>query len=253
MKSEYPHIQGSARPLHRLPAAVERGKMARILLADDDPDILELVRFNLEKAGWECLAAADGPEAWRVLEAERLDLAILDIMMPGLSGFEILQRLRREPDLQGLPVILLTARGEEVDRVVGFELGADDYVTKPFSVRELVLRVRRLLERVEQTPRSTLLRCDGIVMDLDRHEITVGGEPVHLTTTEFNLLAYLLQNRGRVLTRDHLLDRVWGYRYTGTTRTVDTHMQRLREKLGRASACITTVRGVGYKLEEPGS
>lgn len=234
-----------------VPEKVEGETMARILLVDDDPDILELVRFNLEAAGWECLTAADGPQAWRLLEEERLDLAILDIMMPGVSGLEILKRLRHDPELQRLPVIILTARGEEADRVIGFYLGADDYVTKPFSVRELVLRVQRMLERQEQIPPSTVLRCNGIVVDVDRYKVTVDGEPVHLTTTEFNLLVCLLRNRRRVMTRDHLLSQVWGYRYTGTTRTVDTHVQRLRRKLGRAAVCIATVREVGYKLEEP--
>jgi two-component system phosphate regulon response regulator PhoB len=224
--------------------------MTKILLADDDPDILDLVCFNLERAGYNCVTVSDGMAAVRELENAEIDLAILDIMMPGLNGLEILQRLRSTLENRRLPVVLLTARGEEVDRVVGFELGADDYVTKPFSVRELVLRVQRLLEHAERTPRANVLRCGDIRVDLDRYEASVGGSGVLLTTTEFNLLVYLLKHRGRVVSRDKLLDQVWGYRYTGTTRTVDTHVQRLREKLGESARYILTVRGVGYKIDE---
>lgn len=224
--------------------------MAKILLADDDPDILDLVCFNLERAGYNCVTVSDGMAAVRELEKAEIDLAILDIMMPGLNGLEILQRLRSTLENRRLPVVLLTARGEEVDRVVGFELGADDYVTKPFSVRELVLRVERLLEHAERTPGANVLRCGDIRVDLDRYEVSVGGSAVQLTTTEFNLLVYLLKHRGRVVSRDKLLDQVWGYRYTGTTRTVDTHVQRLREKLGESARYILTVRGVGYKIDE---
>ncbi|HOM99481.1 MAG TPA: response regulator transcription factor [Acidobacteriota bacterium] len=224
--------------------------MTKILLADDDPDILDLVCFNLERAGYNCVTVSDGMAAVRELENAEIDLAILDIMMPGLNGLEILQRLRSTLENRRLPVVLLTARGEEVDRVVGFELGADDYVTKPFSVRELVLRVQRLLEHAERTPGASVLRCGDIRVDLDRYEASVGGSGVLLTTTEFNLLVYLLKHRGRVVSRDKLLDQVWGYRYTGTTRTVDTHVQRLREKLGESARYILTVRGVGYKIDE---
>ncbi len=223
--------------------------MQKIFVVDDDPDILELVSFNLQKAGYECFTEAEGA---RVLERARRfspDLMILDIMLPGISGFDILKQVRSEAELKGLPVIMLTAKSEEVDRVLGLELGADDYVTKPFSIRELVLRVQRVLERTGPDDASPILKCNGITVDCDRYEVRVKGQPIRLTTTEFNLLAYLIRHRGRVLSRDRLLEQVWGYRYGGTTRTVDTHVQRLRDKLGNEANCIETIRGIGYKLE----
>jgi DNA-binding response OmpR family regulator len=223
--------------------------MQKIFVVDDDPDILELVSFNLEKAGYDCLTEAEGE---RVLDLARRfspDLMILDIMLPGISGLDILKKVRAEDGLKGLPVIMLTAKTEEVDRVLGLELGADDYVTKPFSIRELVLRVQRVLERTGPDDSSPVLRCNAITVDCDRYEVRVKGEPVRLTTTEFNLLVYLIRYKGRVLSRDRLLEQVWGYRYGGTTRTVDTHVQRLREKLGAEADCIETIRGIGYRME----
>ncbi len=179
------------------------------------------------------------------------DLVVLDIMLPGVSGFELLKRLKYHQSLQRIPVVMLSAKSEEVDRILGLELGADDYVTKPFSVRELVLRIQRVLSRVQADEEPAVIRCGAISLDPDRYEVRVRGEEVRLTTTEFNLLHYLLRNRGRVVTRDRLLEQVWGYRYGGTTRTVDTHVQRLREKLGPEAGCLETVRGVGYRLEPP--
>jgi two-component system phosphate regulon response regulator PhoB len=170
-------------------------------------------------------------------------------MMPGFSGTEVLKELQNESVTGKIPVVMLTAKGDEVDRVLGLELGAEDYVTKPFSVRELLLRIRKILERVDSRDEDRLLRCNGITLDSDRYEVRVSGAPVRLTITEFNLLVFLLKNKGRVLSRDKLLERVWGYRYGGTTRTVDTHIQRLREKLGTEAQCIETIRGVGYRLE----
>ena len=223
--------------------------MRKILVVDDDQDILELVSFNLEKAGYDCIVEASGE---RVVDRARRfspDLMILDIMLPGISGLDILKKVRSEDGLKGIPVIMLTARTEEVDRVLGLELGADDYVTKPFSIRELVLRVQRVLERVGPDDAGPVLKCNGISVDCDRYEVRVNGEPVRLTTTEFNLLAYLIRHKGRVLSRDRLLEQVWGYRYGGTTRTVDTHVQRLRDKLGDEADCIETIRGIGYRME----
>ena len=223
--------------------------MQKILVIDDDQDILDLLCFNLERAEIQCLSALDGASGFELAKSELPDLIILDIMMPGFSGIEILKKLKFEPSTNRIPVVMLTARGEEVDRVLGLELGATDYVTKPFSVRELVLRVQNILGRFDQKEEGHLLRCNGITLDSDRYEVRVKGSTIRLTTTEFNLLAYLLSNKGRVLSRDRLLEQVWGYRYGGTTRTVDTHIQRLREKLGTEARCIETVRGVGYRLE----
>jgi DNA-binding response OmpR family regulator len=223
--------------------------MQSVLVVDDDPDILDLVSFNVSRAGLECLAASGGDEALRIVQGRKPDLIVLDIMLPGVSGIEILKHLKLEPATRGIPVIMLTAREEEVDRILGFELGADDYVTKPFSVRELVLRIRRLLARTEPPTEAGLLRCAGITLDHERYEVRVRGVTVRLTNMEFNLLAFLLRNKGRVVSRDSLLEQVWGYRYGGTSRTVDTHIQRLRSKLGDESDCIETVRGIGYKMD----
>ena len=224
--------------------------MAKILVVDDDQDILDLLSFNLHKSGFQCLTAPEGRSAMEIALADDPDLIILDVMMPGESGVDVLKRLKYEPRTKDMPVIMLTAKSEEVDRILGLELGADDYVTKPFSVRELVLRVQRILERLDQSTvlDGTVLKCNGIALNSDRYEVRVQGESIRLTTTEFNLLAYLLRNKGRVLSRDRLLEQVWGYRYGGTTRTVDTHIQRLREKLGPEASCIETIRGVGYKV-----
>lgn len=223
--------------------------MQKVLVVDDDQDILDLISFNLSRAGFDCLAAPDGLQALDALQKQSPDLVVLDIMLPGISGIEILRRLRYDQASRRIPVIMLTARSEEVDRILGLELGADDYVTKPFSVRELVLRVQRVLSHSRTEQETSVLRCNGIALDPERYEVRVQGKMVRLTTTEFNLLAYLLHNRGRVISRERLLEQVWGYRYGGTTRTVDTHIQRLREKLGEESACIETVRGVGYRVE----
>jgi DNA-binding response OmpR family regulator len=223
--------------------------MYRVLVVDDDPDILDLISFNLSRAGFDCLLAADGASALDAIMRKPPDLVVLDIMLPGIGGLELLKRLKFDPMLRTVPVILLTARGEEVDRILGLELGADDYITKPFSVREMVLRAQRVVARTRTDEAARVLICDGIRLDVERFEVRVRGEEVRLTTTEFNLLAYLLRNRGRVISRDRLLEEVWGYRYAGNTRTVDTHIQRLRDKLGEEAGRIETVRGVGYKVE----
>lgn len=227
---------------------------AKILIVDDEPDIRELMSFHLKKAGYRVVLAASGEEALRLLERERPDLVVLDIMLPGYDGLELLKQLRYGRLQRPTPVIMLTAKGEELDRVLGFELGADDYVTKPFSIRELMLRIKAVLARGLRAGEEPQEKVEyaGIVLDRSRHQAQVRGRPVALTATEFKLLACFLDNPGRVLTRDRLLEKVWGYNYAGTTRTVDTHVQRLRDKLGsEAGHCIRTVRGVGYRLESP--
>jgi two-component system phosphate regulon response regulator PhoB len=223
----------------------------RILVVDDEPDLLELARFNLDQAGFQVEVAETGEEGLERLRRSRPDLVILDLMLPGLSGEEVCRRLRADPGLADLPVIMLTAKGEEVDRVVGFELGADDYVTKPFSPRELVLRVKAVLRRRSE-PQSggSVLERGPLRLDPERHRCLVEGGEVVLTAKEFQLLEALMRRPGRVMTRERLLDDVWGSDIAVTTRTIDTHLKRLREKLGAASDLIETVRGVGYRFAE---
>ncbi len=223
----------------------------RILVVDDEPDLLELVRFNLVQAGYIVDTAEAGEEGLSKARRAVPDLIVLDVMLPDLPGTEVCRRLRAEPSLAETPVLMLTAKSEEVDRVVGFEIGADDYVTKPFSPRELTLRIQAILRR-SGTPREEqdVLEHGTLRIDRDRHRCWVLDEPVSLTAKEFRLLSSLMSRAGRVMTRDSLLDEVWGSDITVTTRTIDTHLKRLREKLGDAGDLIETVRGVGYRFAE---
>ena len=226
--------------------------MSRILVVEDDADIGELVVHSLEKAGHTAELVRDGGRALSSVDAFLPDLILLDLMLPGLSGLEICAALRASPKTRAMPIIMLTARSEESDRIRGLEIGADDYVTKPFSPNELVARVRALLRRTAPSAGSErVLRCGPVVMDLDRHTVSEDGREVRLTAKEFLLLAYLLEHRGRVLTRDRLLSDVWDYRYPGTTRTVDVHVRRLREKLPFLERALATVQQFGYKLVDP--
>ena len=227
--------------------------MPKILVVDDEPDVVELVTFNLRKAGFEVIAASDGAAALRSARIELPDLIVLDLMLPEVDGLEVCKLLRRDPATAGVPIILLTAKAAEIDRVLGLELGADDYVTKPFSPRELVLRVKKLVERrrhADAEVKAEQLRVGDLCVDIPRHMVSVGGEQIDLTATEFKLLCTLMQRRGRVQTRDQLLQDVWQYDNVIDTRTVDTHMRRLRDKLGSAARYIDTVRGVGYRFHE---
>ncbi len=225
--------------------------MPKILVVDDEPDVLEVVGFNLKAAGFTVITADDGAKALQRARQELPDLIVLDVMMPDVDGLEACRGLRREAATANIPVILLTARAGEVDRVLGLELGADDYVTKPFSPRELVLRIRKLLQR-RATPDVPLERFNhgDLVIDTPRHSVTWKGRPLDLTATEFRLLVTLVQRRGRVQSREALLRDVWEYDTLIDTRTVDTHMRRLREKLGDAAKHLETIRGVGYRFEE---
>lgn len=224
-----------------------------ILVVEDETDILDLVAFNLEQAGYRVLKATDGLEALRLTREEHPDLMVLDLMLPHLEGKEVCRRLRQAEETRDLPVIMLTARAEETDRIVGFEIGADDYLTKPFSPQELVLRVKAVLRRTQAPPaEEKLLRFPGLVLDQERHRVEVEGREIELTATEFRLLFHLAANPGRVQTREVLLDRVWGYTFEGYSRTVDTHIRRLRQKLGPLRDLIQTVRGVGYRFREQG-
>jgi two-component system phosphate regulon response regulator PhoB len=225
----------------------------RILAVDDEADLLELVEYNLREAGYSVATAKDGAGALAEVRRQRPDLILLDLMLPDISGTEICKRLRRDPDTEGIPIVMLTARGQEIDRVVGFELGADDYIVKPFSPRELVLRIGAVLRRA-QTPQvvdtTQRIVLGKLSIDVARHRVAVEDEDIPLTALEFKLLLDLASRRGRVQSRDALLDRVWGYAPGIETRTVDTHVKRLREKLGAASDYIETVRGIGYRLRE---
>ena len=221
----------------------------RILVVEDDPDIVELIARYLDKAGFAVDRAADGREALQMIAAKTPALIVLDLMLPQVDGLEVCRRLRADEKTAAVPVIMLTARAEESERIVGLELGADDYLSKPFSPNELVARVRALLRRVNRSgPHTGALAYGSITLDTERHVVSVDGCPVALTAKEFLLLTYLLQHRGRVLSRDLLLGDVWGYRYTGGTRTVDVHVRRLREKLPLLAEALVTVKQFGYKL-----
>ncbi|MCX8092153.1 MAG: response regulator transcription factor [Verrucomicrobiae bacterium] len=223
----------------------------RVLVVDDEPETVELIEFNLKQAGFRVANAADGRAALKKARAWLPHLIVLDLMLPELDGFEVCKLLRADPATANIPILMLTARAAEVDRVLGLELGADDYLTKPFSPRELLLRIRKLLERRADTAeKAAVLQFEDLRIDPPKHEVTVRGKPVELTPTEFKLLELLARRAGRVQTRDVLLRDVWDYDVAIDTRTVDTHMRRLREKLGPAARHLDTVRGVGYRFVE---
>lgn len=224
---------------------------SKILVVDDEPEAVELVEFNLKGAGYEVSTAGDGAEALNKARRIQPNLVILDVMMPEIDGMEVCKLLRRDPATSTIPIIMLTAKASEVDRVLGLELGADDYVVKPFSPRELVLRVKKILERGKpaETAKEKIV-CGDLVIDIPRHAVLWKGKEIDLTATEFKLLSTLAQRRGRVQSRDALLRDVWGYESMIDTRTVDTHMRRLREKMGLAAKYLDTIRGVGYRFIE---
>jgi len=223
----------------------------KILIVDDEPDVIELVEYNLKNAGFDVIKSVDGNEALKKIQNENPDLILLDIMLPNIDGFEICKILKRNPDTAAIPIIMLTAKAAEVDRVVGFELGADDYITKPFSPRELVLRVKTLLKRIKGNDETTpIIQYGPLRIDSARFEVTVKGKKIELTATEFKLLLTLASRPGRVQTREQLLQEVWEYNSSVDTRTVDTHIRRLRKKLGQAADYIETLRGFGYRFSE---
>jgi len=223
----------------------------KILVADDEEDVLELVSRNLLAAGFKVLKADNGTAALTQARDLHPALIVLDLMLPGISGLDVCKMLRTDPATKQIPIIMLTAKAEEIDRIVGLELGADDYITKPFSPRELVLRVKSVMRRAAGSPESTdVLDFGDIHLDRVRHEVRIKGKPVEFTATEFKLLALLIERRGRVQSRDTLLNEVWGYESAIVTRTVDTHIRRLRDKLGETADCIETVRGFGYRVAE---
>lgn len=227
--------------------------MNKILVVEDEPDILEMVRYNLDQAGLDVETAEDAERALQSIQETLPDLIILDLMLPGIDGLDMCRQIKQDARTRHIPILMLTARKEEIDRIVGLELGADDYVVKPFSPRELVLRTQAILRRSQSSLQSitdteTWLHLGPISIDKAAHQALLNGDPLELTGTEFKLLTTLIERRGRVQTRDDLLDTVWGYEYGGYGRTVDTHIRRLREKLGEACEWIETVRGVGYRF-----
>jgi two-component system phosphate regulon response regulator PhoB len=223
-----------------------------ILVVDDERDIVELIRYNLAQAGYRVVTATDGQQALELARKDRPDLVVLDLMLPVMPGTEVARILKQEEKTRAVPIVMLTARGSEVDRIVGFELGADDYVVKPFSPRELVLRVQAILRREGVENPEERLIFEPLVIDLGAHIVSLKGREIDLTTTEFKLLLRLARRPGRAFSRDQLLSEVWGYSGDLETRTVDTHMKRLRSKLGPVAIWIETVRGLGYRFRPEG-
>jgi two-component system phosphate regulon response regulator PhoB len=225
--------------------------MNPVLIVEDEKDILDLVAYHLRQAGFPVISALDGSSGLEEARRKHPILIILDLMLPGMDGKDVCRSLKANPLTRLIPVVMLTARAEEVDRIIGFELGADDYVTKPFSPRELVLRVRAILRRGDaDREKEKFIRVGELFIDIEGHHVSVSKMPIELTSTEFKLLVELVSKRGRVQTRTSLLDRVWGYTYEGYDRTVDTHIRHLREKLGNLGDYIETLRGVGYRFRE---
>jgi len=222
-----------------------------VLVVEDEKDILDVLDFNLRQAGFRVLKTTDGAEGLRLAQSERPDLIVLDLMLPGMDGKEVCRRLRQQESTRHLPVLMLTALASETDRIIGFELGAEDYLTKPFSPRELVLRVQAIIRRTHDDEENAgPIRLGKLSIDPERHLIEVDGRELQLTATEFRLLHHLAAHVGKVQTREVLLERVWGYAYEGYARTVDTHIRRLRKKLGEMSDQIETVRGIGYRFRD---
>ena len=222
----------------------------KILIVEDEKDIARLIQYNLDKAGFSCETAASGEDALGMLGRKGFDLVILDIMLPGVDGLEVCRRMRKDTDLAVVPVIMLTAKGEEVDRIVGLELGAEDYMVKPFSPRELVLRVKAILRRRIAVEDVDVLKAGALILDKRRHRVTVDGVEVVLTAMEFKLLALLMGRPGRIQSREVLLNDVWGIDADVYTRTVDTHVRRLRLKLSAAGDLVETVIGAGYRFRQ---
>jgi two-component system alkaline phosphatase synthesis response regulator PhoP len=227
----------------------------KILIVDDEPHILELVRFNLEAGGFKVIEAPDGQKAIELAQTENPDLILLDLMLPGTDGLEVCRILRQQKATREIPIIMLTAKSEEIDKVLGLEIGADDYITKPFSPRELTARVKAVLRRSASSEKTeNNIKIGNLVIDIEKHEVLVDGEKQEFTPKEFDLLKLLASNPGKVFSREYLLENIWGYDYLGDTRTVDVHIRHLRQKVEKESdrpVYIETVRGIGYKFNKP--
>jgi DNA-binding response OmpR family regulator len=226
---------------------------SKVLIVEDDPDIVDILSYNLKQADLKVTSVPDGSSALAEVKRRLPDLILLDLMLPKVDGLEVCRLLKGEPETKNVPIIMITAKGEEVDRIVGLELGADDYIIKPFSPREVVLRVRSVLKRSvanSQKEITAQIEANGVIIDIDRRQVNYKGKPIDLTATEFDLLLILAKTPGRVFTRNLLMDLVWGQDYYGVDRTVDTHMSRLRQKLGGGGKNLQTVHGIGYRFKE---
>ncbi len=223
----------------------------KILVVDDEKDIIELIRYNLEKEGLKVISSTSGEEAIRLASDENPQLIVLDLMLPGIDGLEVCRILKRETKTSSIPIVMLTVKSDETDIVVGLELGADDYITKPFSPRILAARVKAILRRKEpKEKRAEIIKIGPLTINLAKYQVSLKNKPFSLTSTEFNILGFLAQNKGKVFTRDQLLDKAWKEESFVVDRTVDVHIRRLRQKLGSASYLIETIRGVGYKFKD---
>jgi two-component system, OmpR family, alkaline phosphatase synthesis response regulator PhoP len=223
----------------------------KILIVDDEEHIQELIKFNLEKNGYKTIIAGNGVDALKLAKGENPQLVLLDLMLPLKDGYDVCKEIRKDNSISSMPIIMLSARGEELDKILGLELGADDYIIKPFSVRELLARIKAILRRTTIQPIDKYYKIGNIEIDFEKHEVVKSGNVIDLTLKEFELLEVLIKNKGRVITRDFLLDRIWGYEYIGETRTVDVHIRHLRQKIeddDRNPEFIETIRGVGYRF-----
>lgn len=226
----------------------------KILVIDDEEHIVELIRYNLQNAGFDTVEAYNGLDGLALAKKEKPTLILLDVMLPMMDGLEVCRNLRSAEQTKGIPIIMLTAKSEEIDKILGLELGADDYITKPFSVRELMARIKAVLRRMgSEVEESTTFAFSDVIVDYDKHQVTKDGKKVDLTLKEYELLDILVKNRGKVMKRDMLLDKIWGYEYVGETRTVDVHIRHLRQKLeddDKNPIYIETVRGIGYRFND---
>ncbi|MFT8313547.1 MAG: response regulator transcription factor [Clostridium sp.] len=227
----------------------------KILIVDDEEHIIELIKFNLENNGYKVICANNGNDAVKLAKSEIPQLVLLDLMLPGLDGYDVCREIRKDPSISTVPVIMITAKGEEIDKILGLELGADDYITKPFSIREMMARVKAMLRRAKTQYHDDTYAIADINIDFQKHEVIKQNKKVELTLKEFELLQILIKNKGRVMTRDFLLDKVWGYEYMGETRTVDVHIRHLRQKIeddDKNPKYIETIRGIGYRFNYNG-
>lgn len=223
----------------------------KIIIVDDEEHIRELLKFNLENSGYSTIYADNGIDAVKLIKSERPQLILLDLMIPGMDGYDVCKEVRKDNNISTTPIIMITAKGEEFDKVLGLELGADDYITKPFSIREILARVKAVLRRTSVQNIDKSYKFGNVIIDLEKHEVIKDNLKVELTLKEFELLEILIKNKGRVLTRDFLLDKIWGYEYVGETRTVDVHIRHLRQKIeenDKSPQFIETIRGVGYRF-----
>ncbi|MBU3158573.1 response regulator transcription factor [Clostridium frigoris] len=223
----------------------------KVLVVDDEEHIRELIKFNLEKNGYKVICADNGIDAVKLAKEQVPQLMLLDLMLPGMDGLDVCKEIRKDSNMSGMPIIMITAKGEEIDKIIGLELGADDYITKPFSVRELVARVKAILRRTNMQIVEKTFKIGNLVIDFGKHEVIKSEIRIDLTLKEFELLQILIKNKGRVMTRDFLLDKIWGYEYVGETRTVDVHIRHLRQKIeedDKNPVYIQTIRGIGYRF-----